>query len=145
MTVLDLPGWVLDIVVGDSMLHHTANVVQQFAQSLLFYPGAFAARQGQEMLDTQGRTVGIGLPCSALLRRIEAEATLWQVHALEPLVPDENGGFVVACDFYVVLVSDIASIHGQDLGRCLLYSAIGVFGRALDEELEGSFQPWHGL
>src|SRR6266571_470595 len=97
------------------------------------------------MLDTQRRAISIGLFGAPFLGWVEAETLLWQKHALEPLVPHENSCFIVARYFCVILVGDVAGVHGQDLGRCLLYSAIGILSRAFDEELEGSLQAGHRL
>src|SRR6266567_5345365 len=97
------------------------------------------------MLDTQRRAISIGLFGAPFLGWVEAETLLWQKHALEPLVPHENSCFIVARYFCVILVGDVAGVHGQDLGRCLLYSAIGVLSRAFNEELEGPLQARHRL
>src|SRR5262249_35723969 len=97
------------------------------------------------MLDTQRRAVGIGLFRATFLRWVETEALLWQIHALEPLVPHENRRFIVACYCSMILVGDIACVHGQDLGRRLLYSAIWIFCCTFNEELEGPLQTGHRL
>src|SRR5947209_7475773 len=96
------------------------------------------------MFDAARGVVGIRLAGATLLRRIEAEASTWQIHALEAFVPDQDSGFVVAGDLLIFLVSNVASIHSQQLAGGLLYTAKRILYSAFNKELERTLQAGQG-
>src|SRR5579875_441315 len=92
------------------------------------------------MPDAARRVVRIGCARAALFRWIKAEAVPWQIHTLEPPIPDRYSRLILRRQFGIILVRDIARIHRQHLRRGLLNAAKRIFARALDQELEGPLQ-----
>src|SRR5437660_453740 len=95
MTIGNLLRWVRNFIEYCSIPCHRADIVQYLTQSLLLNTSTLSRRQPQQVLDGEGRIVGIGRPCATFFRWIEAKTTVGQVHALEPLIPHQNGRLIV--------------------------------------------------
>src|SRR5689334_3239025 len=88
----------------------------------------------------QRRAVLIWLPPAAFFGWIKGITASRQIHTLNTLKVGQCAAFVLIAHIWLVEIGKVTRKHGQDLGRTLLYSAMWVFARPLNKDLEGLLQ-----